>query len=252
MINPVTIGNISTAHSNIPAYLRDVYTWAYLTPSLTSYLDSQVIVQLILWGNARRLTNRVLREISPGWTVLQPAAVYGVFSRRLASRLGSNGQLDVRDIAPLQVEITKTKLAGYPQANVALGDAAERPVRKVENEMYKDRILYQYDAVVCFFLLHEVPEEMKHKIVQTLLEEVKNGGKKVVFVDYHQPKFWHPLKYFMKMIFHKLEPFALTLWKHEIRDYAQTGTSKKFCWSKETLFGGLYQVVIATPQEFLK
>jgi hypothetical protein len=50
----------------IPDYLRDVYTWAYLTPWLTGFLDRQVVVQAILWGNAQRLIDDVLAAVKPG------------------------------------------------------------------------------------------------------------------------------------------------------------------------------------------
>ena len=46
----------------VPAYLRDVYRWAYLTPWLADWLDRQFVVQTILWGNAQRLIDDVLAE----------------------------------------------------------------------------------------------------------------------------------------------------------------------------------------------
>src|SRR5262245_24468448 len=44
----------------VPSYLRDVYSWAYLTPRLAGWLDRQIVVQAILWGNAQRLIGDVL------------------------------------------------------------------------------------------------------------------------------------------------------------------------------------------------
>ena len=108
----------------IPDYLRDVYTWAYLTPLATKIFDRQFVVQAILWGNAQRLINDVLAEVTAGDQVFQPAAVYGTFSRQVAQRIGPLGQLDVRDIAPIQVALTRRKLDGLPQAHVAWADAA--------------------------------------------------------------------------------------------------------------------------------
>jgi ubiquinone/menaquinone biosynthesis C-methylase UbiE len=215
----------------VPAYLREVYSWAYLTPSFAKVLDRQWVVEAILWGNARRLVAHVVSEIEPGWRVLQPAAVYGTLSRELAAALGPNGSLTVSDVAPLQVGLTRSKLADLPQARAHLCDAAE-PARG------------PYDAVACFFLLHEVPEDMKTRIVQALLGVVRPGGK-VVFVDYHRPHPAHPLRLVMQFVFAWLEPFAHTLWTRSIADYAQSPTTQ-FHWRKETLFGGLYQVVVAT------
>ena len=108
---PVTIGRATRhqdgfANRQVPTYLREVYSWAYLTPSLAKVLDRQSVVEAILWGNARRLVARVVSEIEPGWRVLQPAAVYGNLSRELlAAALGPNGSLMVSDVAPLQVQL---------------------------------------------------------------------------------------------------------------------------------------------------
>lgn len=214
----------------VPDYLRDVYTWAYLTPWLTHILDRQVVVQAILWGNAQRLIDDVLAAVEPGDRIFQPAAVYGTFSRQLANRIGRHGRLDVRDIAPLQVELTREKLMNLPQAYVARGDAAD-PERK------------EFDVVTCFFLLHEVPDDVKLQIVPAMLKLVRPGGR-VVFVDYHRPNRWHPLKPLMHRVFTWLEPFALSMWSREIEQYAGS-VANGFRWNKRTRFNGMYQVVIA-------
>ena len=214
----------------LPDYLRNVYTWAYLTPWLTGFLDRQVVVQAILWGNAQRLIGDVLTAVKPGDRVFQPAAVYGSFSRQLAERIGRNGRLDVCDIAPLQVALTRQKLAGLPQVHVACCNAVEPEPR-------------EFDAVTCFFLLHEVPDDVKLQIVPAMLRMVRQGGK-VIFVDYHRPHRWHPLKPVMQRVFTWLEPFALSMWSREIEDLAGANAAA-FRWSKSTRFSGLYQIVIA-------
>lgn len=213
----------------IPDYLRDVYTWAYLTPLATQIFDRQVAVQTILWGNAQHLIDDVLAEIVPGDRVFQPAAVYGSLSRQIAEQVGSFGQLDVRDIAPIQVALTRRKLAGYPQAHVSWGDAAVPAPG-------------QYDVVACFFLLHEVPDDVKAQVVPAMLRLARPGGK-IVFVDYHRPSAWHPLKPLMTKIFDWLEPFAHTMWRREIQEFAGP-LRADYTWRKSTRFGGLYQTVI--------
>jgi SAM-dependent methyltransferase len=214
----------------IPDYLRNVYSWAYLTPWLTGILDRQAVVQAILWGNAQRLIGDVLAAVKPGDRIFQPAAVYGTFSRQLAEEIGRLGRLDVRDIAPLQVALTRQKLKGLQQVHVACGNAAS-PERR------------EYDAVACFFLLHEVPDDVKVQIVQAMLRLVRPGGK-VIFVDYHRPHRWHPLKPVMERVFAWLEPFALAMWSREIEELAGPGAAA-FRWTKRTRFSGLYQTVIA-------
>lgn len=213
----------------MPAYLRTTYAWAYLSRVGCAVFDRQAVVNAILWGNARRLFDLVAVELEPGWAVLQPACVYGTFSRDLAALLGPQGRLDVSDAAPIQVALARRKLAATPQATAQLWNAAE-PRSGV------------YDAVVCFFLLHEVPDTCKARIVDALLACVRPGGK-VVFVDYHRPGPLHPLRPIMRLVFAALEPFAASLWSRDIASYADRPDA--FEWRKETCFGGLYQKVVA-------
>jgi len=225
---PVPVACDEAIH-HMPDYLRDTYSWAYLNPKTVPWLSSAPVVAAILWGNAPRLIRKTLVEITPGMDVLQAAAVYGRFSAKLAEAVGEEGSLSVIDIAPIQVETARQRVAPYPQAGVWLGDASRLQPRP-------------YDCVVCFFLLHEVPADVRAKIVPALLASIKPGGK-VVFVDYHKPHDWHPLKPVMSKIFDWLEPFAKDLWTEEIQDLAPTGMGLN--WRKETLFGGLYQKVVA-------
>ncbi len=225
------IGRLDMDRSDggLPAYLRDTYTWAYLSPRTLPLLDRAVVVQAILWGNANRLMDAAFAEFAPGQQVLQPACVYGPFSRRLAARLGPHGRLEVRDIAPIQVAFTTRKLHDLPQAAVSRADAA-LPVGRT------------FDGVCCFFLLHEVPSEVKAQVVKAMLDAVGPGGK-AVFVDYHRPHALHPLRPVMAGVFRGLEPFARELWNTEIESYATDPAA--FRWSKQTFFGGLYQKVVA-------
>lgn len=226
---PTQPGVVVPLNGAVPDYLRDTYTWAYLSRLGTRVFDRQPVVNAILWGNARRLIRWVTSQLRPGQHVMQPAAVYGSFSRDLAAALGPDGRLEVSDVAPIQVALTRRKLSGVRQAEVACVDATTRGRGP-------------YDAVTCFFLLHEVPDAVKTQVVDALLDAVKPGGQ-VIFVDYHRPHALHPLRPIMALVFRSLEPFAPALWQREIRDYASA--PDRFSWRKDTLFGGLYQRVIA-------
>lgn len=213
----------------VPAYLREIYHWAYLNPRAVRFFDSELIVSLILWGNHRRLRRAAFAELRPGQSVLQSACVYGDFSPRLARHLGPDGQLEVIDVAPIQVHGCRHKLRGFPQASVRHTDAAQ--LRKE-----------CYDVACCYFLLHELPRDSRRAVVDALLKSVVRGGK-VVFVDYHKPHWAHPLKPIMSLVFDTLEPFAKDLWYDEVAHFG--GDSVEFVWRKETYFGGLYQKVVA-------
>ena len=213
----------------IPAYLQETYTWAYLDPRNVQLLDRDLVVLAILWGNDGCLGRAVMNELRPGEDVLQVSHVYGSIIPNLARLVGSRGRLEVIDIAPIQVARCREKLAPYPWARVRRADACDPGGGP-------------YDAVICYFLLHEIPDDYKGAVVDALLGVVRPGGR-VVFVDYHQPSPWHPLGWVMSRVFDALEPFAKSLWRNEIADFACA--AEEFTWRKETYFGGLYQKVVA-------
>jgi len=219
----------SFVRTAIPSYLEETYAWAYLRPWSLRIFDHTAVVSAILWGNFRRLQRAAFDEVRPGQSVLQAACVYGPFSADLAAHIGPDGKVDVVDVAPIQVENCARKLARYPFARVRVADA-EAPGGG------------PYDTIVCFFLLHELPEVHKRRVVDSLLGRVAPGGR-VVFIDYHAPRRFHPLKWVTQIVFRHLEPFASSLWRHEIASFATH--PDRFQWRKATYFGGLFQKVVA-------
>ena len=215
----------------IPRYLRETYTWAYLNPHNVKLLDRELVVATILWFQHHKLQRMALAEIDPGSKVLQTACVYGDFSPALARHIGKNGSLEVVDVAKVQVDNCAEKLRDYPFASVRHLDVLD-----LGNG--------EYDAVCCYFLMHEVPDDYKRGLVDVALNSIGPDGK-VIFVDYHKPHWANPFKPVMSLIFDRLEPFAKGLWRREIRDFASE--PEKFRWRKETFFGDLYQKVVATP-----
>lgn len=221
--------------ANVPEYLKEVYDWAYVNPKYVHFLDHDATVWTLLFLNAGRLMNRYLDLIEPGMRVWQVAHVYGSLVVDVAKKVGENGEFHLTDCTPVQLEQAHRKLDGFSQTKVIASDAA----------------LYQadqpFDVVCSFMLLHEVPEDMKRKIVDRMLDNVAENGK-VIFVDYHQPKkYWQPFRTILQLVNHYLEPFSNALWKHEIQSYASR--KDEFDWHKETIFGGVYQSVIATRKK---
>ena len=218
------------AQGAVPKYLSDIYRWAYLEPLALAVFDHRPIVSAILWGNYGRLFRAVVEEVRPGDRAMQLAAVYGPFSKDLMAALGPTGSLDLVEVAPIQAAMTREKLRGHGNARVLLCDAVTPPPGP-------------YDLVISFFLLHEVPEDYKVRIVDAALARLKPGGR-AVFVDYHRPVRWHPLRPVMVKVFDWLEPFAKALWFREIPSYAGPGAAD-VVWRKQTYFGGLYQKLVA-------
>lgn len=218
-----------TRHQALPAYLRDVYGWAYLDPRNARLLDNEAVVNTLLWGNSGRLRRALLAEIAAGDRVMQAAHVYGRLIPDLAKTIGPAGRFDIVEIAPLQAALCRRKLRGFPSARVRIGDAA----------CPGDA---DYDVAVSFFLLHELPDDRKCAVVDAMLARLSPGGK-AVFIDYHAPARWHPLLGFMRRIFTRLEPFAESMWHNQIQNFARDAGS--YDWHTETCFGDLFQKTVA-------
>ena len=219
----------------VPEYLQKTYWWAYLHPNAVRIFERQWLVNLILWGNFARLRDAALQEMGSviHGKVLQVACVYGDFTEHLLRRLAPEGQLDVVDVAPIQIKNLQTKLSNPSQVRILLQDSTELHFEDAS-----------HDAVVVFFLLHEQPADVRRKTIAEALRVTKPGGK-LIFVDYHKPVASSPWRYLMVPILSTLEPFALDMWRGEIADWLPEGVPFTKV-EKQTYFGGLYQKVVIT------
>ena len=231
----------SRAPATIPAYLQSTYWWAYLHPRAVHIFERQWLVNLILWGNFARLRNAALAEMGEriDGRVLQVACVYGDFTEHLLRRLGPAGSVDVIDVAPIQIHNLHTKLrkAGCDtdRVNALLQDSSDLH--------FADG---SFADVVVFFLLHEMPTDVRRKTVAEALRVTQAGGK-LVFVDYHKPKAYSPFRYLMVPVLTLLEPFAMDVWNNEIASWLPEGGAIAKV-EKQTYFGGLYQKVVMTKK----
>jgi len=219
---------------SIPDYLQDTYWWAYLHPKSFWFFEREWVVNLILWGNMKRLTRAVLDELNPRphSSVLQVACVYGDFSNRLAAHLGrSESRLSVVDVAPIQISNIEKKLAAHENVSVHHQDSTCMS--------FPDD---SFDETVVFFLLHEQPAEARRKTIAEAVRVTRPGGR-VIFVDYHGPKRSNPMRYVMQPILTLLEPFAMDLWREELPAFMPAGIEPDQLDSS-FYFGGLYQKVV--------
>lgn len=213
----------------VPSYLKEIYHWAYLNPKNVRWLNHEPVVRLILWNQHVRLRNSAFAEVEPGQNVLQSTCVYGDYLPLLAELIGEAGHLSLVDVAEVQLTNAHRKLHRYPQVSLHHANVMD----------LSDKT---FDTAISYFLLHEIPDQDKRKVVNVLLRKVRPGGK-LVFIDYDKPVWWHPLKPITSFVFDTLEPFAKGLWRHEIRDFAEQ--PELFRWRKESFFGKLFQKVVA-------
>ena len=200
---------IDPYYEGVPAYMTEVYDWAYVDPKWVRALDHIWVVRILLFLNDQRLMRAYLNEIKPGMRVWQLAHVYGDLVTRAAQKVGPKGSFHLTDVTPIQIEHGHRKLDSMGWTKVIRSDAANFDgVKSVD-----------YDLICSFFLLHEVPDEKKYEIVNNMLEKLPKGSK-AVFVDYHNPAKWQPIRYILKLVNHYLEPFAEALWNNELCSYA--------------------------------
>jgi ubiquinone/menaquinone biosynthesis C-methylase UbiE len=223
----------------IPGYLTDYYWWAYVHPWAVRVFERQWLIGAILWGNYRRLRDAALDALGstlPGST-LQVASAYGDFTPGLAERAtAGGGEIHVIDVLPIQLENLKGKLS------------ADAPVRMTAMDSASlDFANASFDRAVLFFLLHEMPDHWRRRTLAEALRVVRPGGR-IVIVEYALPSRWNPMRYLFAPVLAALEPFALDLWRHDIREFLPRG-SKIGDFVQRRFFGGLYQLVSFERQE---
>ncbi|HET7526464.1 MAG TPA: rhodoquinone biosynthesis methyltransferase RquA [Burkholderiaceae bacterium] len=217
----------------VPTYLQQVYWWAYVHPNAVHVFEREWLVNAILFGNYGRLRDAALADL--GATVqgntLQVACAYGNLTARLQQRLAGDARLDVVDILPIQLQNLAAKVVPDERLCLVRGDSAALACGDA-----------CYDQVLLFFLLHEQPEHVRRATLSEALRVVKPGGK-VIVVDYHQPSRWHPMRSLMRLVFAKLEPYAMDLWHHEVAEFMPRDV-RLASMTKRTYFGGLYQKLV--------
>jgi ubiquinone/menaquinone biosynthesis C-methylase UbiE len=217
----------------VPRYLEQVYWWAYVHPNAVHVFERDWLVNLILFGNYRRLRDAALVDLGTPvhGTTLQVACVYGNLTSRLRERLAPDARLDVLDILPVQLKNLKKKLPMDERVALLHGDSS-----------YLACADASYDQVLMFFLLHEQPEHVRRATLAEAMRVVKPGGK-IVIVDYHLPVPLHPLRLLMRAVFRRLEPYAMDLWRNQIEDFLPPDL-RPASVEKRTYFGGLYQKLV--------
>ena len=217
----------------VPQYLEETYWWAYLHPKAVNFFEQQWVINLILWGNFSRLRDAALDELGKEihGKILQVACVYGDFSVKLTERLTNGASLDIVDVLFIQLENVLRKVSHFEQVRIMQSDSTKLK--------FEDGV---YDQVILFFLLHEMPLNVREKTLAEAIRVLKPGGK-LVIVDYHLPSRLHPLRYIFKPVLKYLEPFAMDLWNKPIKSWFPANFVPSSL-HQDTYFGGLYQKVV--------
>jgi len=221
----------------VPEYLARHYWWAYLWRTGVWFFDHQPVISTILFGQYRKLLDVTLERLdaAPCGETLQLSCVYGMFTPKLARKFAGS-PLHITDVAQVQLDQTLGKIPADRHLVATRMNA--------ESLGYADRV---FDSVIVFFLLHELPDEARHRVLSEALRVLAPGGR-LLMVEYApKPKshLFYRFAPFRKLLT-KLEPFLSSHWEE---DYHQRlvglarplGRSVRETWRRD-LFGAFYRV----------
>lgn len=225
--------------TGIPEYLAKHYWWAYLAPRSVWFFDHHLIINFILLGQYRRLLNEVMRHYSTldRSRTLQLSCAYGSLTPTLA--LAPNTQeLHVIDVASIQLSSAQNKLR-------AVSRTAQWVRMDAESLAYAP---HQFDSVIIFFLLHELPEKARACALSEAIRVLKPGGQLLIaeYGEHHS----NLLRFFLSpwcWIQERLEPF-LSDFRHQnltgqLQKQAQTQARQLQLETETLVLGGMFRVI---------
>lgn len=163
-----------------PEYLARHYWWAYLWHWGVWFFDHQPIINAILFGQYRTLSQRALHDCMknrPEGRLLQLTCAYGSMTPALLKAM--DDELYLMDVAEIQLDATRKKLA----------EADKR--RLLSAQMNAESLAYSDNAfatVLIFFLLHELPPDARERSVSEAIRVLRPGGRFVITEYGYCPK----------------------------------------------------------------
>lgn len=214
-----------------PLYLSSLYPLIYHKQKFYRFLDDERIQNLLFLGFRKKIIADMLEHIKTNSSVLQIGATFGDQMQKTAEKIGRYGTYVITDVLPEQLNRAKGQLID----------------KKIDFEIHDARKPFsgKYDTVICFMLLHELPEASRKKVINNALDAVPNGGQ-VIFIDYNKPSEWNILRFFLKPFNRLFFPFVEKLWETPIKSYAHKNTH--FLWDKKVYAGRMFQKIIAVRQ----
>jgi len=214
-----------------PLYLKELYGFMYHRGKLCRFLDDDRVQAAISCGFRKKLVDELLAEIQTNSSVLQIGCTFGTQMQKTADKIGRYGSYVVTDVLQEQLDRSREQLID----------------KKIDFEVHDARKPFsqKYDTVICFMLLHELPEISRQKVINNALDAVKQGGK-AVFIDYNKPSDWNLMRFLIKPFNRLFFPFIEKLWNNPIKNYATKNAH--FIWEKKTYGARMFQKVVAIRQ----
>lgn len=223
---------------DVPPYLARHFWWAYLWRRTVDFFDHPVVISSILFGQYKKLKLATLahvERVAEHGRTLQLTCVYGRLTPRLMETVNPRS-LHITDIVPLQLELAR-------------GKAAE-PDKLLSTRMNVEKLGYRTDAfstIVIFFLLHEMPPDVRRHTLAECLRTTEPGGT-IVVTEYSEIPHKHFFYRFpiARWILLRAEPFLSPFWEENLTELlgelAAPHGKRVEVQSHETHFKGFYRV----------
>jgi ubiquinone/menaquinone biosynthesis C-methylase UbiE len=225
----------------LPDYLVKNYWWAYLSPMGVNFFDRGFMVNRILWGQYHKIAENTVNLIAkkPEQTVAGISCAYGEFFPKLMQN-EQVSKLYLFDIAPIQLTQIMKKVPQHVIDNkcqLFLSDASNIAIQH-----------QCVDTAVLFFLLHELPTNVRAQVLVQAIRIIKPNGR-LVITDYahiNQHHLFHKNMLF-RSIFEKMEPFLADFWRcdliNELEAQAKNQGRKITLTSKQYYFKDFYRLL---------
>ncbi len=146
----------------------------------------------------------------------------------------AGGHYELIDLLPTQIANARRKV----------GDNSAAHIQQM-NAVALDFPDHSFDNVLLFFLLHELPQDWRERVMAEALRVLAPGGKMVI-TDFGKPAGWNIFfRFFWLPMLGILEPFAIPLWRHELADILPAQMGQR-TWHQQKYFGGLFQKLVGT------
>lgn len=225
----------------VPDYLARNYWWAYLWRPAVWFFDHQPIINLVLFGQYKRLLKQALRRIDsePTGRLLQLTCAYGCLTPCLVDR-DADGALYVCDVASVQLIAVRDKLKRSGRRPVPLAQMNAEHLAFEESS---------FNTVLVFFLLHELPADARRRVLAETVRVVAPGGR-IVVVEY-APFPAHHFLCRLRPVYRMLtrwEPFLEEFWHEDVGqalvDVAAAQAKSILAKGTDLVFDGFYRVAV--------
>jgi ubiquinone/menaquinone biosynthesis C-methylase UbiE len=231
------VRGLSSAQNSEKSHVYPIYS----NMRLIKLVDFQPIISAILLFQYHRLVSKIVSELRHfdlrNKKVLVTSCAFGnVIPRVVEAALHSGAErVLIADIIHNELVHVESKLGHFSGKVEFIEDNAVAMNQK-------DGVA---DANVMFFLLHELPHELKLRALSEAGRVLAPGGK-LYLAEFHRPELW-VLRALSWTYFKVFEPLGLALWDtHDPLNCLESMGGWK-C-ERTTYFFGNFQVITATKQ----